>query len=91
MRTYVASQVGGRRGTGVNLDAFAAPPSFYGSFLFLDGQEPWEMVAHALAFIGQGPCPVCRGEPLGRSESPAPARDPLDAGPLRRRWRSRKS
>lgn len=35
-------------------------------WIFLEGCEAWIMSAHAAAFLGLGPCPVCHGGELRR-------------------------
>jgi hypothetical protein len=54
---------------GVDMDDFEAPAPSPGDlgWVFLAGCLPWSMIDHARAFLGEAPCPVCRGGDLARS------------------------
>jgi hypothetical protein len=93
MRVLYATDLGRGRGGDfrpLNLDRFPAPVHHAPDFIFLEGLQPWDMVAHAMHWIGQSPCPVCDDERFGGSRDQA-ERDPLDGGPSRTRRRSRKT
>lgn len=52
---------------GVNLDHFPAQVRRITDWVYLQGCEPWDMASHAAAFLGLGPCPICKGLPLKKS------------------------
>jgi hypothetical protein len=47
---------------GINLDRMAAPERSCDFWIYLDGQLPWNMASHALAYARIEPCPICGGK-----------------------------